>query len=174
MSFLSPSPQRIALGIDLSPLGRLRDRRQPNSGPDQIALALLAQDAGADVILLDLSEWSERHDPTNNLSHASEIVHKLLKELTIAIELTLPLTQSALKFAMEVAPDVVRFIDSREGTINPAFSQTESEIDALAQQRNALLHETGICEIAPIGAAQEQVRAAHRSGMQGVEISAAD
>ena len=172
MSFLSPSSPRIDLGIDLTPLSRLRDRRLPGNGPDQNALALIAQDAGADVMLLDLSDYFAGTEHANNLSQAAEIVRSLHKQLAIGVELTLPLSQAALEFALQTAPSAVRFIVSREGEADPI--QTENQNQVLTQQHLARLRGARICAIVLAQPSLDHIRAAQRCGAQNVEISAVD
>lgn len=161
MSFLQPNPPSIALGVNIDHVATLRNARG-TTYPDPIEAALLAEQAGADLITLHLRE-DRRHikDPD---------VEKLRPLLNTRMNLESAVTSEMLDFACRIRPQDVCLVPERreevttEGGLDVAghFTQVQAAIRQLQGQ--------GIRVSLFIDAQAEQIQAAAEAGAPVIEL----
>src|SRR5690554_3703577 len=98
MSFLQPTPPTIALGVNIDHVATLRNARG-TVYPDPIQAALLAEQAGADLITLHLRE-DRRHIRDSD-------VEVLRPQLLTRMNLESAVTSEMLDFACRIRPQDV-------------------------------------------------------------------
>jgi pyridoxine 5-phosphate synthase len=161
MSFLQPTPPSIALGVNIDHVATLRNARG-TSYPDPIQAALLAEQAGADLITLHLRE-DRRHIKDKD-------VEALRPLLTTRMNLESAVTSEMLDFACRIKPQDVCLVPERreevttEGGLDVVghFSQVQAAIRQLQEQ--------GIRVSLFIDAQAEQIQAAAEAGAPVVEL----
>jgi pyridoxine 5-phosphate synthase len=117
MSFLQPSGPVIDLGVNIDHVATLRNARG-TVYPDPIRAALLAEQAGADVITLHLRE-DRRH-----IKDADVIA--LRPQLVTRMNLEAAVTQEMIDFACKVAPQDVCLVPERREEVT-----TEGGLDVI-------------------------------------------
>lgn len=132
MSFFQNTSQVIELGVNIDHVATLRNARG-TTYPDPIQAALLAEEAGADVITLHLRE-DRRHIRDADV----EAIRPLLRT---RMNLESAVTAEMLEFACRIKPQDVCLVPEKRAEIT-----TEGGLDAVS-------HFTQIC------AAVEQLRA---------------
>ena len=133
MSFLQPSGPVIDLGVNIDHVATLRNARG-TVYPDPLRAAMLAEQAGADVITLHLRE-DRRH-----IKDADVIALRPL--LVTRMNLEAAVTQEMIDFACMVAPHDVCLVPERreevttEGGLDVIryFKQVESAVRQLARE----------------------------------------
>lgn len=117
MSFLQPNSQIIDLGVNIDHVATLRNARG-TVYPDPIRAALLAEEAGADVITLHLRE-DRRH-----IKDADVIA--LRPQLLTRMNLESAVTSEMVDFACRVKPQDVCLVPERRAEVT-----TEGGLDVL-------------------------------------------
>ena len=117
MSFLHPSGPVIDLGVNIDHVATLRNARG-TVYPDPLRAALLAEEAGADVITLHLRE-DRRH-----IKDADVIALRPL--LMTRMNLEAAVTQEMIDFACKVAPQDVCLVPERREEVT-----TEGGLDVI-------------------------------------------
>src|SRR6478609_9608255 len=130
MSFLQPTSQIIDLGINIDHVATLRNARG-TVYPDPLQAALLAEEAGADVITLHLRE-DRRH-----IKDAD--VEAIRPQLRTRMNLESAVTSEMIDFACRIKPQDVCLVPERreevttEGGLDVVryFSQVQAAIKQL-------------------------------------------
>ncbi|MES2295452.1 MAG: pyridoxine 5'-phosphate synthase [Pseudomonadota bacterium] len=161
MSYLEPLGTVIDLGVNIDHVATLRNARG-TSYPDPLRAALLAEQAGADVITLHLRE-DRRH-----IKDADVI--KLRPQLLTRMNLEAAVTQEMLDFACAVLPQDVCLVPERRAEVT-----TEGGLDVaghFAQVQAAVrqLQAEGIRVSLFIDADATQIRAASEAGARVIEL----
>jgi len=161
MSFLQPVAPTLALGVNIDHVATLRNARG-TTYPDPIEAALLAEEAGADLITLHLRE-DRRH-----IRDADVIA--LLPRLRTRMNLELAITAEMLDFACRLRPADVCLVPEKrlevttEGGLDvcAAFEQVRTACERLAGE--------GIRVSLFIDADGRQIEAAAAAGAPVIEI----
>lgn len=161
MSFLQPNHPSIALGVNIDHVATLRNARG-TPYPDPIQAALLAEQAGADLITLHLRE-DRRHIKDKD-------VETLRPLLTTRMNLESAVTSEMLDFACSIKPQDVCLVPERREEVT-----TEGGLDVaghFAQVQSAVrqLQAEGIRVSLFIDAQAEQIRAAAEAGAPVIEL----
>jgi pyridoxine 5-phosphate synthase len=161
MSFLQPSGPVIDLGVNIDHVATLRNARG-TVYPDPLRAALLAEQAGADVITLHLRE-DRRH-----IKDADVIA--LRPQLMTRMNLEAAVTQEMIDFACAIAPQDVCLVPERREEVT-----TEGGLDVAGQEQQVMqacrhLAKAGIAVALFIDADPRQLAAAQRSGAPHLEI----
>ncbi|MEW6324287.1 MAG: pyridoxine 5'-phosphate synthase [Nitrospirota bacterium] len=149
------------LGVNIDHIATLRQARG-GSEPDPVVAAILAEQAGADGIVLHLRE-DRRHVQDRDLRLLRQIV-------TTKLDLEMAPVDEMVKIALDVRPDLVTLVPERREE-----KTTEGGLDALAlrdriQEVTALLHDGGIVISLFIEPDLEIVKVAHKIGADYVEL----
>jgi pyridoxine 5-phosphate synthase len=121
MSFLNPAGRMIDLGVNIDHVATLRNARG-TAYPDPIRAALLAEQAGADVITLHLRE-DRRH-----IKDADVIA--LRPQLITRMNLEAAVTQEMIDFACRIGPHDVCLVPERRAEVT-----TEGGLDVRAHDK---------------------------------------
>jgi pyridoxine 5-phosphate synthase len=161
MSFLQPAGPIIDLGINIDHVATLRNARG-TVYPDPIQAALLAEQAGADVITLHLRE-DRRH-----IKDAD--VEAIRPQLATRMNLESAVTAEMLDFACRIKPQDVCLVPERRAEVT-----TEGGLDVIkyfAEVSAAIrqLQAEGIRVSLFIDADAEQIKAAAESGAPVIEL----
>ena len=161
MSFLQPNGPVIDLGVNIDHVATLRNARG-TSYPDPIRAAILAEQAGADVITLHLRE-DRRH-----IKDADVIAMR--PQLLTLMNLEAAVTQEMIDFACKIAPQDVCLVPERreevttEGGLDVIryFKQVEAAVKQLQRE--------GIRVSLFIDADEQQIAAAAGVGAPVIEL----
>ncbi len=161
MSFLHPAGQVIDLGVNIDHVATLRNARG-TVYPDPIRAALLAEQAGADVITLHLREDRRHIKDADVLAIRPQLVTRMNLEAAV--------TQEMIDFACRVKPQDVCLVPERreevttEGGLDVIryFKQVEAAIKQLKAE--------GIRVSLFIDADAEQIGAAADAGAPVIEL----
>jgi pyridoxine 5-phosphate synthase len=161
MSFLQPPGQVIDFGVNIDHVATLRNARGTNY-PDPIRAALLAEQAGADVITLHLRE-DRRH-----IKDADVIA--LAPQLMTRMNLEAAVTQEMIDFACRIKPSDVCLVPERREEVT-----TEGGLDVVryfhkVQAAVAQLQAEGIRVSLFIDADADQIAAAFEAGAPVIEL----
>ncbi|MES2740817.1 MAG: pyridoxine 5'-phosphate synthase [Pseudomonadota bacterium] len=161
MSFLHPSGPVIDLGVNIDHVATLRNARG-TVYPDPLRAALLAEQAGADVITLHLRE-DRRH-----IKDADVIA--LAPQLMTRMNLEAALTQEMLDFACAVGPADVCLVPEKRHEVT-----TEGGLDVVryfkeVQAAVRQLQAQGIRVSLFIDADGDQIAAAAEAGAPVIEL----
>jgi pyridoxine 5-phosphate synthase len=161
MSFLQPNSQIIDLGVNIDHVATLRNARG-TSYPDPLQAALLAEDAGADVITLHLRE-DRRH-----IRDAD--VEAIRPRLRTRMNLESAVTSEMIDFSCRIRPQDVCLVPERREEITTEGGldvvKYFSEVRAAVQQLQA----EGIRVSLFIDADADQIQAAAESGAPVIEL----
>jgi pyridoxine 5-phosphate synthase len=151
----------IDLGVNIDHIATLRNVRG-TAYPDVIAAALIAEEAGADLITLHLRE-DRRHI-------RDEDVWALRPRLQTRMNLECALTEEMISLACEVKPYKVCFVPERRAELT-----TEGGLDVVHQLSSIRpacqrLRELGIQISLFIDPVAEQVAAAAQTGATAIEL----
>lgn len=151
----------IDLGVNIDHVATLRQQRLTRY-PDPIKAALLAEEAGADLITLHLRE-DRRH-----IQDAD--VHALRKALRTRMNLECAISEEMLAIACDVQPHDVCLVPERRQELT-----TEGGLDVVGAfdrvaRAVARLHDAGIRVSLFIAPDTEQLRAAWETGARVVEL----
>ncbi|MES3024199.1 MAG: pyridoxine 5'-phosphate synthase [Pseudomonadota bacterium] len=161
MSFLHPNGPVIDLGVNIDHVATLRNARG-TVYPDPVRAALLAEQAGADVITLHLRE-DRRH-----IKDADVI--KLRPQLMTRMNLEAAVTREMIDFACMVKPQDVCLVPERRAEVT-----TEGGLDVVryfdqVQAAVRQLQREGIRVSLFIDADEAQIAAAVEAGAPVVEL----
>lgn len=161
MSFLLPNSQIIDLGVNIDHVATLRNARG-TSYPDPLQAALIAEDAGADVITLHLRE-DRRHIRDADV----ETIRPLLRT---RMNLESAVTSEMIDFSCRIRPQDVCLVPERREEITTEGGldvvKYFSEVRAAVQQLQA----EGIRVSLFIDADTAQIQAAAESGAPVIEL----
>jgi len=150
------------LGVNIDHIATLRQARRTVPYPDPVYAAFIAEEAGADQITVHLRE-DRRHIQDRDL--------KLLKE-TIQTRLNLEManTQEMTKIALYIKPFSATLVPEKREEIT-----TEGGLDVVRHQDSIsrtvnMLKDGGIRVSLFIDPELDQIRAAHKTGADAVEI----
>lgn len=161
MSFLCPIPPAVELGINIDHIATIRNARGLRY-PDLIQAALVAEEAGADLITLHLRE-DRRHI-------RDEDIKTILPLLRTRMNLEIAVTNEMLDFSCFARPHEVCFVPEKrqelttEGGLNVVsnFSRVQTAIKQL--------HDSNINVSLFIDPDVRQVHAAYEAGALMVEL----
>jgi pyridoxine 5-phosphate synthase len=161
MSFLQPAGSVIDLGVNIDHIATVRNARG-TAYPDPLRAALLAENAGADLITLHLRE-DRRH-----IKDADVLA--IRPELTTRMNLEAAVTQEMIDFACRVKPQDVCLVPERreevttEGGLDVIryYNQVEAAVKQLAGE--------GIRVSLFIDADDKQIEAAAAVGAPVIEL----
>jgi pyridoxine 5-phosphate synthase len=161
MSFLQPNHPSILLGVNIDHVATLRNARG-TPYPDPIQAALLAEQAGADLITLHLRE-DRRHIKDKD-------VEALRPLLQTRMNLESAVTSEMLDFACRIKPQDVCLVPERREEVT-----TEGGLDvaghfAHVQAAMRQLQAQGIRVSLFIDAEKEQIQAAAEAGAPVIEL----
>lgn len=161
MSFFLTSPQVIDLGVNIDHVATLRNARG-TSYPDPIRAALMAEEAGADVITLHLRE-DRRHIVDAD-------VRALRPLLKTRMNLECAVTAEMLDIACEIKPqDVCLVPEKRQELTTEGGLDVAGHFDAVAAACRQLA-DAGVRVSLFIDPDETQIRAAHEAGAPVVEL----
>ncbi|MFZ5627677.1 MAG: pyridoxine 5'-phosphate synthase [Spirochaetota bacterium] len=151
----------ISLGINIDHVATLRNARGEND-PALIELALVAQNAGADLITVHLRE-DRRH-----IRDAD--IFDLIKNLKIPLNFEMALSDEILKIALEAKPTTACIVPERREEIT-----TEGGLDVVKHLTRVTqfvkqLHLAGTETFLFIEPDEAALDAAKESGAQGIEF----
>ncbi len=161
MSLLHPNSPVIDLGINIDHVATLRNARG-TVYPDPVQAALLAEDAGADLITLHLRE---------DRRHIKDVDVEVLKpQLRTRMNLESAVTAEMLDFACRIRPQDVCLVPERRAEVT-----TEGGLDVVGrfnEVRAAIqqLQAEGIRVSLFIDADAAQIKAAAEAGAPVIEI----
>ena len=161
MSYLTPQGPGIDLGVNIDHVATLRNARG-TAYPDPLRAALLAEQAGADVITLHLRE-DRRH-----IRDAD--VEKIRPQLSTRMNLESAVTDEMLDIACRIKPQDVCLVPERRNEVT-----TEGGLDVLrffddVQRACVRLAGQGIRVSLFIDADAEQIRASAEAGVPVIEL----
>jgi pyridoxine 5-phosphate synthase len=161
MSFFLTSPNVIDLGVNIDHVATLRNVRG-TAYPDPIRAALLAEEAGADVITLHLRE-DRRHIVDAD-------VRALRPLLKTRMNLECAVTAEMLDIACEIKPhDVCLVPEKREELTTEGGLDVAGHFDAVASACRQLA-DAGSRVSLFIDPDETQIRAAHEAGAPVIEL----
>jgi pyridoxine 5-phosphate synthase len=161
MSFFLTAPNVIDLGVNIDHVATLRNARG-TAYPDPIRAALLAEEAGADVITLHLRE-DRRHIVDAD-------VRALRPQLKTRMNLECAVTAEMLDIACEIKPQDVCLVPEKRQELT-----TEGGLDVaghfdLVSGACRQLADAGIRVSLFIDPDETQIRAAHETGAPVIEL----
>jgi len=161
MSFMNPTGGLIDLGVNIDHVATLRNARG-TVYPDPLQAALLAEQAGADVITLHLRE-DRRH-----IKDAD--VELIRPRLTTRMNLESAITEEMLEIACRIQPQDVCLVPERRNEVT-----TEGGLDVIrfyddVARACAQLAKAGIRVSLFIDADPEQIRASAEAGAPVIEL----
>ena len=161
MSFLLPLGSVIDLGVNIDHVATVRNARG-TTYPDPIRAALLAEQAGADLITLHLRE-DRRH-----IKDADVIA--LRPQLTTRMNLEAAVTREMIDFACQVKPEDVCLVPERREEVT-----TEGGLDVIRHYKEVesavrQLKSEGIRVSLFIDADEAQIEAASAVGATVIEL----
>ncbi|MEW6760850.1 MAG: pyridoxine 5'-phosphate synthase [Pseudomonadota bacterium] len=161
MSFLQPAGPVIDLGVNIDHIATVRNARG-TSYPDPIRAALLAEQAGADLITLHLRE-DRRH-----IKDADVLA--LRPQLATRMNLEAAVTAEMIDFACRVKPQDVCLVPERREEVT-----TEGGLDVIRYYKEVeaavkQLKEEGIRVSLFIDADEAQIEAAKNVGATVIEL----
>ncbi|HEY5649606.1 MAG TPA: pyridoxine 5'-phosphate synthase [Nitrospiria bacterium] len=149
------------LGVNVDHVATLREARGGKE-PDPVSAAVLAEQAGADGIVIHLRE-DRRHVKERDLN----LLRQILK---IKLDLEMAPVDEVVKIALEVKPDMVTIVpERREELTTEGGLEVAGNRDSL-QNTIQLLHDGGIGVSLFIEPDLNQVKASHRISADYVEI----
>ena len=161
MSFLQPQSQVIDLGVNIDHVATVRNARG-TVYPDPLQAAILAEQAGADVITLHLRE-DRRH-----IRDAD--VEAIRPRLTTRMNLESAITEEMLEIACRIRPQDVCLVPERRNEVTTEggldviryFDEVRAAIERLAR------HDIRVSLF--IDADDEQIRASAEAGAPVIEL----
>ena len=161
MSFLQPAGQVIDLGVNIDHIATVRNARG-TVYPDPLRAALIAEQAGADLITLHLRE-DRRH-----IKDADVLA--IRPQLATRMNLEAAVTQEMIDFACKVKPQDVCLVPERREEVT-----TEGGLDVIRYQKEVeaairQLKGEGIRVSLFIDADEQQIAAAAAVGAPVIEL----
>jgi pyridoxine 5-phosphate synthase len=152
----------MKLGINVDHIATIREARKSNQ-PDPIFAAFIAEQAGADSIVIHL-RGDRRHIQERDL----EILRKTVKT---RLNLEMAPTIEMKRIALTHRPDIVTLVPEREEEVT-----TEGGLDVVIQQEDLKGYVQDLLQAKIevslfIDPDLEQIKAAHRTGAPTIEIN---
>ncbi|MEW5900409.1 MAG: pyridoxine 5'-phosphate synthase [Acidobacteriota bacterium] len=152
----------MRLAVNVDHFATLRQARQSNE-PDPVLVALLAEQAGAEGIVIHL-RGDRRHIQERDLRLLREVVKTKLN-------LEMAATEEMKKIALEVRPDVVSLVPERREELT-----TEGGLNVIAGRRHLRplikeLHKGKIRVSIFVDPDQDQIKACRDVGVDLIEIN---
>ena len=151
--------RRLIVNVDH--VATVRQARQIQE-PDPVAAATLALLGGADGIVVHRRE-DRRHIQDRD-------VHLLRQTVHAGFCLELAATPEMLKIALEVHPDAVTLVPERREELTTEGGLNVHEELAAVSEMVRTLQENAIFTRIFVDPDLEQIKAAHRSGAEGIEV----
>jgi len=152
---------QMKLGVNIDHIATLRQARGTRY-PDPVQAALVAQDAGADLITLHLRE-DRRHIQERDVTLIKDV-------LQVPMNLEMAVTEEMLSFAENLKPEHVCLVpEKREELTTEGGLDVVNQIDAVTKacQRLAKIN----CEVSLfIDTDKKQIDAAKQCGAPAIEI----
>jgi len=161
MTFTATAGQGAALGVNIDHVATLRQQRLRDY-PDPVQAALLAEDAGADLITLHLRE-DRRHIQDADLI-------RLRKSLRTRMNLECAITPDMLKVACNVRPEDVCLVPERRQELTTEGGLNVAGCVDVVRDAVARLQAAGIRVSLFIDPDRVQVQAAQRTGATVIEL----
>lgn len=149
------------LGVNIDHVATLRQARG-GTDPDPLAAAVLVELAGADGLVVHLRE-DRRHIQDRDL--------QLLREITrTKLDLEMAADTEMVKIALNIKPDLVTLVPEKRRELT-----TEGGLDVVGERDRVqsiitLLHNGGIPACVFIDPDLNQIKAAHKIGVDFVEL----
>jgi len=161
MSFLQPAGPVIDLGVNIDHIATVRNARG-TSYPDPLRAALLAEQAGADLITLHLREDRRHIKDADVLAMRPQLLTRMNLEAAV--------TQEMIDFACQVRPQDVCLVPERREEVTTEGGldviRYFNEVEAAVKQ----LKGEGIRVSLFIDADAAQIEAAARTGATVIEL----
>ncbi|MCD6575043.1 pyridoxine 5'-phosphate synthase [Candidatus Aerophobetes bacterium] len=151
----------LKLSVNVDHIATLREARKTNY-PDPVAAAILAELAGANGITVHLRE-DRRHIKERDV----EILRQTIKT---KLNLEMGLSDSVVKFALKIRPDMATIVPEKEGEITTEGGLDLSKSGQRLSEVISLLHEAGIMVSLFINPTPNSVRKAHKLNADFIEI----
>jgi pyridoxine 5-phosphate synthase len=151
----------LKLGVNVDHVATLREARKERN-PDPVAIALMAEMAGANGITAHMRE---------DLRHIQERDMRLLRQtVTSRLNLEMAPTAGMVEFALELQPDMVTLVPERRAELT-----TEGGLDVAAHEKElerivANLRAQRIVVSLFIDPEARQVRASQKVGADAIEL----
>jgi pyridoxine 5-phosphate synthase len=153
--------QSIKLGVNIDHVATLRNARGEND-PSLIEMAMLTQNAGADLITVHLRE-DRRH-----IQDAD--IFELKKNLKIPLNFEMALSEEILKIALDLQPATVCLVPERREEITTEGGLNVQKYASVVASYVEQLQTRGIEVHLFIEPDLETVKAAAASGAKGIEF----
>ncbi len=152
------------LGVNIDHIATVRQARKTNE-PDPITAISMIELAGADSIVMHLRE-DRRHTQDRDL----EIARKIVKT---KLNLEMAPTQEMIKIALDIKPDTVTLVpERREELTTEGGLEVALNLESFKKYAR-LFHDADITVSLFIDPDLDQIKAAHRTGADIIEISTA-
>jgi len=149
------------LSVNVDHIATIREARKTNY-PDPVAAAILAELAGADGITVHLRE-DRRHIKERDV----EILRQTVKT---KLNLEMGLSDSVVKFALKVRPDMATLVPERRDEITTEGGLDLSKSTERLSEVISLLHDAGILVSLFINPTPNSVKKAHKLKADFVEL----
>ncbi|QHG92297.1 pyridoxine 5'-phosphate synthase [Coxiella endosymbiont of Amblyomma sculptum] len=155
----------VRLGVNIDHVATLRQVRKTNY-PDPVTAALIAVEAGADIITLHLRE-DRRHIQENDIRN----LKRKLEKKKVPLNLEMAVEETVIQFAEEVKPEYCCFVPEKREELT-----TEGGLDVVGQEKNIekvciRLAHIGIKKVSLfVDAVKAQIDAAKSCKVSTVEI----
>ena len=151
----------MRLSVKVDHIATLREARK-TAYPDPVAAAILAELAGAHGITVHLRE-DRRHIKERDV----EILRKTVKT---KLNLEMGLSDSVVKFALKVRPDMVTIVPERPGEVTTEGGLDLSKSSERLSEVISLMHEAKVAVSLFINPTPNSVKKAHKLGADFIEI----
>lgn len=151
----------LRLGVNVDHVATLREARKIDE-PDPAHAAVIAEQAGADLITVHLRE-DRRHIQDRDVRLLRQLLH-------IPLNLEMGATQEMLSVALDVQPDCVTLVPERRDEVT-----TEGGLDVVARREHLAslvryLRDAGIRVAAFVEPDVRQIKESKRIGCDAVEL----
>jgi pyridoxine 5-phosphate synthase len=161
MSFLQPAGPLIDLGVNIDHVATLRNARG-TTYPDPLRAALLAEQAGADVITLHLREDRRHIRDADVLAIAPQLQTRMNLEAAVTAEM--------LDFACRVRPQDVCLVPEKRTEVTTEGGLDVVQYFGAVQAAVRQLQAEGIRVSLFIDPDEQQIRAAFEAGAPVIEL----
>ena len=151
----------MKLSVNVDHIATLREARK-SSYPDPVAAAVLAEIAGASGITVHLRE---------DLRHVKERDVEILGQIVATrLNLEMGLSDSIVKFALKVRPDVATIVPEKAGELTTEGGLNLSKPAERLSEVISLLHDADVMVSLFINPTANSVKKAHRFNTDFVEL----